>query len=167
MRVEACSMIREGAVCRPSPPSSGWDPSEECFEKEGARVRFWSVFYLTWNCVLTSKYLLFLSGPRCFQESCSSCRWGRREQLQYNICLSRWVLCCRLRQNFSGAFNLRLYARSHIILSFFRLNISKIPLLMTELIPVNSHHLTSTCRQRDKILCHEGTPAATRGLAAH
>ena len=46
MRVEACSMIREGAVCRPSPSSSGWDPSEECFEKEGARVRFRSVFFL-------------------------------------------------------------------------------------------------------------------------
>lgn len=60
MRVEACSMIREGAVCRPSPPSSGWDPSEECFEKEGARVRFRSVFFLPQNCVLTSKYRLFL-----------------------------------------------------------------------------------------------------------
>ena len=39
MRVEACSMIREGAVCRPSPPSAGWEPTEEEFEKEGARVR--------------------------------------------------------------------------------------------------------------------------------
>ena len=38
MRVEACSMIREGAVCRPSPPCTGWDPSDEDFEKEGARV---------------------------------------------------------------------------------------------------------------------------------
>ena len=39
MRVEACSMIREGAVCPPSPPSAGWEPTEEEFEKEGARVR--------------------------------------------------------------------------------------------------------------------------------
>ena len=39
MRVEACSMIREGAVYRPSPPCTGWDPSEEEFEKEGYRVR--------------------------------------------------------------------------------------------------------------------------------
>ena len=40
MRVEACSMIREGAVYRPSPPCTGWDPSEEEFEKEGFRVSF-------------------------------------------------------------------------------------------------------------------------------
>ena len=38
IRVEACSMIREGAVCRPSPPCTGWNPTEEEFEKEGARV---------------------------------------------------------------------------------------------------------------------------------
>jgi hypothetical protein len=36
--VEPCSMIREGAVCRPSPPSKGWNPTDEDFEKDGARV---------------------------------------------------------------------------------------------------------------------------------
>jgi Histidine phosphatase superfamily (branch 1) len=56
MRVEACSMIREGAVCRPSPSSSGWDPSEECFEKEGARVRNEVPF--SW---LKTVYLLIIS----------------------------------------------------------------------------------------------------------
>ena len=38
VRVEACSMIREGAVCRPSPPCTGWEPTDEQFENEGARV---------------------------------------------------------------------------------------------------------------------------------
>ena len=36
--VQACSMIREGAVCAPNPPCTGWNPSEEDFEKEGTRV---------------------------------------------------------------------------------------------------------------------------------
>lgn len=37
--VQACSMIREGAVCVPIPSCTGWNPSEEDFEKEGTRVR--------------------------------------------------------------------------------------------------------------------------------
>ena len=35
---EPCSMIREGAVCRPDPPARNWDVSDEDFEKEGIRV---------------------------------------------------------------------------------------------------------------------------------
>lgn len=37
--VEPCSMIREGAVCRPNPPHSTWKPSDEDFEKDGLRVQ--------------------------------------------------------------------------------------------------------------------------------
>lgn len=37
--VQACSMIREGAVCAPVPSCTGWNPSEEDFENEGIRVR--------------------------------------------------------------------------------------------------------------------------------
>lgn len=36
--IEACSMIREGAVHRISPLCNGWEPTDEDFEKEGARV---------------------------------------------------------------------------------------------------------------------------------
>ena len=36
--VQACSMIREGAVCAPVPSCTGWNPSEEDFDKEGVRV---------------------------------------------------------------------------------------------------------------------------------
>ena len=35
---QPCSMIREGAVCRPVPPSSQWSPSEETFVKNGLQV---------------------------------------------------------------------------------------------------------------------------------
>jgi len=34
-----CSMIREGAVHRPEPPSLQWKPSEEAFLKNGLAVR--------------------------------------------------------------------------------------------------------------------------------
>lgn len=34
-----CSMIREGAVCRPEPPSAQWKPSDEAFVKNGLAVR--------------------------------------------------------------------------------------------------------------------------------
>jgi Histidine phosphatase superfamily (branch 1) len=96
MRVEACSMIREGAVCRPSPSSSGWDPSEECFEKEGARVRHevpFSCYYLfiisTFQLFIYNKLSFPLLGPSCFQESRPSRCGGRREQLQHDTCLPR------------------------------------------------------------------------------
>lgn len=36
--INPCSMIREGAVCPPSPTHSTWKPSEEEFEKDGKRV---------------------------------------------------------------------------------------------------------------------------------
>jgi serine/threonine-protein phosphatase PGAM5 len=36
--ISPCSMIREGAVCPPSPPHSSWKPSEEDFKKDGMRV---------------------------------------------------------------------------------------------------------------------------------
>jgi len=36
--INPCSMIREGAVCPPSPPHSTWKPSDEDFEKDGKRV---------------------------------------------------------------------------------------------------------------------------------
>lgn len=88
MRVEACSMIREGAVCRPSPSSTGWEPSEESFEKEGARVRTLKIVLLG-NCAFISSKLDTLSGPRSLQESRSSCRRGRGEQLQHFTCLPR------------------------------------------------------------------------------
>ena len=58
MRVEACSMIREGAVYRPSPPCTGWDPSEEEFEKEGHRVRI--IFYLIFTPFLSFLFSFFL-----------------------------------------------------------------------------------------------------------
>jgi len=34
-----CSMIREGAVHRPEPPSLQWKPSDEAFLKNGLAVR--------------------------------------------------------------------------------------------------------------------------------
>ncbi len=37
--IQPCSMIREGAVCKPEPPSASWLPSEENFSKDGSRVR--------------------------------------------------------------------------------------------------------------------------------
>lgn len=37
-QVQPCSMIREGAVCRPEPPSQQWHPSEESFVKNGLQV---------------------------------------------------------------------------------------------------------------------------------
>ena len=37
-QLQPCSMITEGAVCRPSPTSVSWHPSEEEFEKDGLRV---------------------------------------------------------------------------------------------------------------------------------
>lgn len=37
---QPCSMIREGAVCRPVPASSQWSPSEETFVKNGLQVCF-------------------------------------------------------------------------------------------------------------------------------
>jgi hypothetical protein len=36
--IEPCSMIREGAVCRPIPPSVAWKVTDEEFDKEGLRV---------------------------------------------------------------------------------------------------------------------------------
>jgi serine/threonine-protein phosphatase PGAM5 len=36
--VQPCSLIREGAVCPPSPLHSAWKPTEEEFAKDGARV---------------------------------------------------------------------------------------------------------------------------------
>lgn len=36
--VEPCSMIREGAVCRPQPPHPTWKPSDEDFYKDGLRI---------------------------------------------------------------------------------------------------------------------------------
>lgn len=35
---QPCSMIREGAVCRPNPPSTTWTPSDEDFFKDNLRV---------------------------------------------------------------------------------------------------------------------------------
>ncbi len=35
---QPCSMIREGAVCRPDPPSLYWTASDEDFTKDGMRV---------------------------------------------------------------------------------------------------------------------------------
>ena len=39
IRREPCSMIREGAVCRPDPPAVGWPVTDEDFDKEGLRVQ--------------------------------------------------------------------------------------------------------------------------------
>ena len=36
--VQPCSLIREGAVCRPEPEHSCWKPTEEDFAKEGLRA---------------------------------------------------------------------------------------------------------------------------------
>lgn len=36
--VKPCSMIMEGAVCRPSPKHDSWNPTDEEFIKDGARV---------------------------------------------------------------------------------------------------------------------------------
>ena len=38
VEVQPCSLIREGAVCRPEPAHSCWKPTEEDFVKEGFRV---------------------------------------------------------------------------------------------------------------------------------
>ena len=57
IRVEACSMIREGAVCRPSPPCTGWEPTDEKFEKEGARV----------SGVIQMRLVLRLSARCCYK----------------------------------------------------------------------------------------------------
>ena len=35
---QPCSMIREGAVCRPNPPSLTWKPSDESFYKDNIRI---------------------------------------------------------------------------------------------------------------------------------
>ena len=35
---QPCSMIREGAVCKPNPPSTTWTPSDEDFLKDNLRV---------------------------------------------------------------------------------------------------------------------------------
>jgi len=37
-KVNACSMLRESAVCRPDPPFQQWDPSIEDFIKDNLRV---------------------------------------------------------------------------------------------------------------------------------
>ena len=37
-RILPCSMIREGAVCPPSPPHPTWKPSTEDFSKDNARI---------------------------------------------------------------------------------------------------------------------------------
>lgn len=37
-KVSACSMLREGAVCRPDPAFQSWEPSDEDFEKDNLRV---------------------------------------------------------------------------------------------------------------------------------
>lgn len=37
-QLQPCSMIREGAVCRPDPPSLHWTATEEHFTKDNLRV---------------------------------------------------------------------------------------------------------------------------------
>ncbi len=37
-QIQACSMIREGAVCPPEPPSTNWDVTSEDFVIDGSRV---------------------------------------------------------------------------------------------------------------------------------
>lgn len=36
--IQPCSMIREGAVCKPNPPANGWEVTEEEFTKDNLRV---------------------------------------------------------------------------------------------------------------------------------
>lgn len=51
-RIQPCSMIREGAVCRPDPPSAGWHPTDDDFLKDEARVGPLSLHIVNGNCRL-------------------------------------------------------------------------------------------------------------------
>jgi serine/threonine-protein phosphatase PGAM5 len=52
--IQACSMIREGAVSPPVPPSVLWTPSEEVFLKDQQRVSFFILFFFFFRSSLGS-----------------------------------------------------------------------------------------------------------------